>query len=151
MIELQQTLTANAFEIASESFGITLDFSNSSINHVERILAELHRDYQRTRSDEGIRGVALSFAAYIVTVIERVSEPGVWSRDHDVVGPETFPYDWKGTTLFPYGWCLNRIINGDEDNVAVKYRALVLEKIGRVDELPINSESRKKWWQFWRS
>ena len=149
MSELKERLTTNALKIARDGFGVRLDFSNASIDKVESILGQIHGEYQRTQNDEGLRGVAVSFAAYVISVIEKISTPGVWKRDHETIGPETFPYEWNGTTIFPYGWCLKRVLDGEPDNVAVKYRALVLEKLAPTDA-GSTAESRKKWWQFWR-
>lgn len=124
---LQRRLAGNAVQIA-EAFGATLDFSHDSIDAVECVLGRLHDELQSTGNDDGYNGIALSFAAYIVTVIEQNLSPGIWKRDDDEMGPETFPFEWAGRTLFPHGWCLKRLFEGSADNVAVKYRALVLDQ-----------------------
>lgn len=125
--QLQVQLTGLAVQVAKENFGVTLDFSHQSVRDVERILGQLHEDYKRTKKEEGLRGLAAEFAAYIITVIERNTEKGVWEADDRRVGPGTLPFHWRGTTIFPYGWCLKRIYDGDADNVWVKYEAFVLK------------------------
>lgn len=124
--ELQQDLTEKAVQIG-HSFGVRLDFSHESIDAVEQVLGALHDDYKSTGNDDGFAGIALEFAAYIISAVERNLSHGKWQRDHDKMGPETFPYHWDGKTIFPQSWCMKRLLDGPADNVATKYRSLVLE------------------------
>jgi hypothetical protein len=126
--DIKVEMTQNALDIAEE-FHVKLDFSHKSIKKVERILGKIHKHYVQTKDDDGMRGIALAFAAYIITVIEKSSSNGVWKRDYPDFGEETFPFEWEGSTLFPYGWCLKRIFDGKQDDVWAKYRAIVLPKI----------------------
>ena len=128
--ELKEDFTQRALEVAKK-FGIRLDFSHKSIKRVEKLLGKIHKEYAKTQNEEGLRGIALFFAAYIVTVIERNSSPGVWGREHPGFGDEAFPFEWQDVTLFPYEWCLKRIFDGDQDNVWIKYKAIVLSKINQ--------------------
>lgn len=128
--DIKEEMTQNALAIAKE-FRVRLNFSHKSIKKVERVLGKIHKHYIQTEDDEGLRGIALAFAAYIVTVIERNSTPGVWRRDHADFGKETFPFEWKDSTLFPYAWCLKRIFDGKQDDVWTKYKAIVLSKINK--------------------
>ncbi len=73
-----------------------------------------------------MQGIALEFAAYIVKVIEKNYACGVWKRDHPAFGPDSFPYDWEGGEIFPYGWCLKRILDGPQDDVWAKFQAIVM-------------------------
>ncbi len=126
--EIKEQMAQNALAIAKE-FGVKLDFSHKSIKRVERLLGNIHKEYTRTKDDDGLSGIALSFAAYIVTVIERNTSPGVWKRDHPDFGGESFPFEWRGKTIFPYGWCQKRIFDGKQDDVWAKYKVLVLAEI----------------------
>ena len=119
-----------AMEMA-EDFDVTLDFSHDSIKNVDRVLGEFHEDYAKTKNEKGLVGIAIAFAAYIVSVIERNSTPGEWKRNDPDLGEETFPFDWHGTTIFPVGWCLKRMIDGKQDSVWFKYKTIVLDKIGK--------------------
>ena len=130
MKRLQKELTDNALDIAKDA-GVTLDFSHQSINHVERMLGECHREFKRTKDEEGLHGIALSFSAYIVTVIERHFEPGTWKKHDPDWGKHSFPYHWRDGTTFIYGWCLKRILDGPGDNVWSKYQAIVLSQQSR--------------------
>jgi hypothetical protein len=109
-----------------EAMGVTLDHSPKSVKKVEKVLGKLHKQYRRTGKDDGMNGVALEFAAYIVKVIESNFEKGDLSRDHPELGKDTFPYRWKGKELFPYAWCQKRIFDGPGDDVWAKFKTLVL-------------------------
>jgi hypothetical protein len=97
--EIQKQLCELAERIARENFAIELDYSIESIRQVERILGALHDDYKRTRREDGIHGIALEFAAYLVTVVERHFGSGDWQRDDSSFGADSFPFHWRGSTL----------------------------------------------------
>lgn len=59
-----------------KAFNIHLDYSNRSIEKVEKILAQIHNEYVTNKNDEGLNGVALGFAFYIISVIENNFEKG---------------------------------------------------------------------------
>jgi len=126
--EIKEQMIQNALDIAKQ-FRCKLDFSHKSIKYLERILSKVHNDYINTGNIDGLHGIALAFAAYIITVIERNTCPGVWRRNHPDFGEDSFPFEWQGSTLFPYGWCLKRIFDGKQDDIWIKYKAIVLSKI----------------------
>lgn len=123
--ELKPKMLANAIEIAKD-FNVNLDYSDESINGVEHVLSELHKEYKKTKSDEGLHGIALFYAFYIVAVIEKNHGKGKFERNHKTFGENSFPFTWNGKTLFPYGWCEKRILDGEGDNVEIKYKMLIL-------------------------
>jgi replicative DNA helicase len=61
--KLKHEMSALAERIASEVYGIELDYSTESIKQVEKILGRLHKEYKKTKSDEGYAGIAFEFAA----------------------------------------------------------------------------------------
>lgn len=124
---LMQQMNASAHDVAS-NFNKTLDYSDDSIQEVESILSQIHDHYNQSNDDSGLRGLALFFAAYIGEVIRRKGRGGSWSRNHAMIGNDSFPFSWNGGELFLYGWCLKRIFDGDSDNVWMKYRVCVLEE-----------------------
>jgi hypothetical protein len=124
----QRMLTEQALEVG-RTLEIRLDFSHDSIKDVEEILGMIHGEYAISRDDEGLDGLALQFGAYIVTTIEKHSERGCWQPDDRDMGPSTFPFYWRGLTLFPYAWCKKRILDGPADNVWTKYRQFVVKKL----------------------
>lgn len=125
--DLQMELTTLALRVAREGFGKKLDFSHESIKEVESILSAFHREYEKTKSEDGLNGIALEFGAYIAATIQRNSGEGVLERDHPEFGEAAFPFHYSGGTIFPYMWCVKRIFDGDGDNVWFKYQVLVLE------------------------
>ena len=126
---LRPQLISLALQVA-EGEGLSLDFSPGSVSNVEKILASLHKDYRQTKSEDGLFGLALEFGAYLIEVIDRNYPPkGKWTRDHPEVGPNTFPYEWRGATLFPVGWCQKRILDGPGDNVTTKFERLILPRV----------------------
>jgi hypothetical protein len=125
---MMQEGVAQTLELAKEN-GVTLDFSDESIQEVEKLLGEAHREYKKLKSEEGFHGLALMFGAYIGEVIRRKGFGGSWARNHPDFGEDSFPFQWRDQELFLYGWCVKRIFDGSGDNVAFKYQALVLEKL----------------------
>jgi hypothetical protein len=138
--DVQPKLCGLAERIASEHFHTHLDYSADSIQQVESILAKFHDDYRKTRSDEGLNGVALEFAAYIVTVIQRHFGPAEWERDCQSFGQDAFPLHWRGGSVYPYSWCQKRIFDGPADDVWFKFQAIVLGKA--------QPPTRRPWWRF---
>jgi hypothetical protein len=127
--ELLVFLPKEAVSIAKDSHGIVLDFSPGSVERVEMILGRLHVEYKKRGTTEGQRGLALAFGVYIGEVIRQHAGEGRWERDHPQMGEGAMPLYWKGYTSFPVAWCLKRLTNGEEDNVWLKYRHFVDERL----------------------
>lgn len=128
MAGLSRALNADAIAVVYDSLRIRLDYSVESVAVVEQMLGKLHEDYVNTCDDEGLNGLALMFAAYIIQVVEQNFSAGVWERDDKAFGKASFPYHWEGTTLFPFAWCGKRIFDGAEDNVQLKFKTLVVQR-----------------------
>ena len=124
--ELKETLCNLAQQIAENSLGRRLDYSVESIKDVEHILGEIHDDCKKTRSEEGLQGIAFAFGAYIVKMIEQQFGPAQWKRNHEIFGENSFPLEWRDSTLFPVEWCIKRIFDGPGDNVWTKFQAFIL-------------------------
>lgn len=114
-----------AVSIAKEQYGMSLDFSPASVQNVETILGKLHDEYHRRNTTEGQNGLALAFGAYIGEVTRREAGDGRWAPDDPNFGVGSMPLYWRGHTTFPVSWCLKRLVNGDVDNVWIKYRLIV--------------------------
>jgi hypothetical protein len=126
--KLQKELTDLALQIAA-SQNIKLDFSLDSVKNVEKILGIIHNDYKKTKNEEGVRGIALEFAAYMISVIEKNLSVGFWERDSVDMGKDAFPYHLEGgRIIFPFSWCLKRIVDGPGDDVSAKFQAILLDK-----------------------
>ena len=125
--EIQEYLCGLAEMIARDHYATTLDFSVNSICDVEMILGKIHEYYAEEHNDDGLHGIALEFAAYIVTVIQKHFGPAEWKRDCKIMGKDSFPLYWRDSKLYPYGWCIKRIFDGPGDSVLSKFKTLVTE------------------------
>ena len=126
LLKLQSDLTALAFKVA-ENFGVKLDFTHNSIEQVEKVLGLVHDEYKKTKNKEGLDGIALEFATYIISTIEKNLAKGRWERDSKEFGKDVFPYTLAdGRVIFPYAWCQKRIFDGEGDNIWTKYNTLVI-------------------------
>ena len=115
-----------AIELAKDN-GITLDYSDDSIKEVEKMLGELHDDYKKNGEQEGFSGLMLMLAFYIGEVIRQKGLGGKWERNHPQFGEDSFPFYWRGKTLFIFGWCQKRVFDGDGDDVWFKYQVSVIQ------------------------
>lgn len=132
--ELQKELTELALQIAKEHYSINLDFSHDSIQQVENILSDIHRQYEETGDTEGLDGIALEFGFYIAATIQKNTDMGHLERDHPDIGEAVFPFYWNNKTIFTYGWCEKRIFDGSGDDVTSKYRVLVLDELNKANQ-----------------
>ena len=128
--EFMPEMADRAVRYAAER-GKALDYTPDSVKAVEALLGELHE--ARVKQQLGDRDVnvqALHFGAYVGEVIRR-RYGGSWATDHPAAGPKSFPIHWNGGESFPIGWCGKRILNGDEDNVWVKFRVVTSDESQR--------------------
>lgn len=113
--------------------GVTLDFSADSVERVDALLASRHALRAAGEfPDAELHRAAARFGAYIGEVIRRTRGEGEWTVDDEVGGPGSFPLHWGGGTSFPVAWCGKRVLNGEEDNVWIKFRMNVLQDAGRL-------------------
>jgi len=118
---IQQVATAyaeNAIEFARDHFGLTLDWSDESVQHVETILAELHSQITVAKpSDETVFGVAKALGSYVGEVF-RKNHGAVWGNV--TLEAETIAglrADRTGGVFWPWGKAYNRLKNGPQDNI----------------------------------
>jgi hypothetical protein len=117
-------LASEAVKDAQKENHVNLDFTVDSVKSVERILGALHDVYMKAPSSISVKGLSSAYGAYIGEVIRR-SEPGArWERDDDAGGEKSYPIIWGPGHSYPMAWCYRRIVNGEEDNVWVKYSVL---------------------------
>jgi hypothetical protein len=122
--DLRPELTKLAQNVAAH-LDYTLDFSVDSLSHVDDILLKMHDDYTKTKEEQGLTGIALEFASYIIDVLEKDGRTGVWTRSLNELQGETFPFRLgNGQIIFPYQWCLKRIFEGESESIVAKYSVL---------------------------
>lgn len=122
--ELTQWLASEAVKDANKNNQVALDFTPESIKSVDAILGRIHDSYVKNPSSISVNGLASAYGAYIGEVIRRSEPDAKWERDDPVAGEKSYPLFWGGGRSYPMAWCYKRIVNGDEDNVWVKYRVL---------------------------
>ena len=123
-----QSLAERAVKYAADQ-GVKLDYSAESVQRVELLLASLHQARVHGKlSDDEVSRHAARFGAYIGEVL-RCAYGGHWTQDHDVAGPNSFPFHWKSAKSFPVGWCGKRILNGEEDNVWHKFQIVTSDAL----------------------
>jgi len=121
--EFVQWLANEAVNDAWQQDHTKLDYSVESIKTVEQILGRVHAQWTKNPSTVSAKGLGSAYGAYVGEVIRR-SEPGArWQRD-DEAGEKSYPIIWGSHHSYPMAWCYHRILNGDEDNVWLKYRAI---------------------------
>ena len=126
--ELQNRLVKIALQIAGD-FHIKLDYSHNSIKQVEKILGKVHIEYAKTKNEDGLNGIAVGLAAYIVATIVKNTKEGRWYIDHVNFGEKSFPFYWREAILFPCGWCQKRIFDGEGDNIWSKYNICTMDEL----------------------
>jgi hypothetical protein len=125
--DLRNYLVDAAIQIGKNSC-TKLDFSDGSVAQVEDILRIMGETYEESGDDEGLRGIALAMAAYIIAVVEKTGPIGSWERDHPEAGEYSFPYYWNEGTLFPVAWCLRKIFNVGQVDIWVWYKSMVIDR-----------------------
>src|SRR5579859_2498377 len=84
MQEAQRQMVASALDLAKD-YGVTLDYSEASIVDVNEVLMQLHNSFMQDARKEShtyaLMGLAITFGAYIIEVIERAHSEGEWSVD----------------------------------------------------------------------
>ena len=141
----------DAVEFARNEFGLTLDWTEDSVKHIETMLAKLHNDMPRARpTDEQVFQFAKALGSYVGEVF-RKNHGAAWGTV--TLGGDSFPgmrADRTGGEFWPWGKAYNRLKNGPEDNVW-HYYCYLRSKDGNgpeVHELDLSSpEPKKPWWR----
>ena len=125
------TLALDAVDLARDSFGQTLDWTDGSISQVERILDRMYRKRAAEKpSPDAIARVERTFGSYVGEVFRR-NHGAAWGMI--TLADDTFPglESSAGQRFWPWGRVQRRLTNGAEDNVSDYYRALVRDEIPR--------------------
>ncbi|MEW6532780.1 MAG: hypothetical protein AB1473_18255 [Thermodesulfobacteriota bacterium] len=152
--QIQQIATAyaeDAIELARDHFGLTLDWSDESVRHVETILAAFHSQILAANpSEDLVYGVAKALGSYVGEVF-RKNHGAVWGNV--TLGYGTFPglrADRTGGEFWPWEKAYDRLRNGPEDNIW-HYYCLIRAQDGNgpaLEELDLSSSPPKKpWWR----
>ncbi|MGE0329040.1 MAG: hypothetical protein AB7K71_37420 [Polyangiaceae bacterium] len=106
----------------AETLDLDLDYSVQSIAKVETILTVLHESLGSAPSDDDVQLMSGIYGAYIGEALRQYAG-AEWGSD----GPGDFHLEYEGSVIWPLDKVHERIVNGDEDNVA-HYAAGVLRR-----------------------
>jgi|SRR5690242_6002698 len=122
--EFVQYLASEAVSDAEKNNRLHLDYSIASIKSVESILSQVHE--QNSKDPKSVNAVAMAnmYGAYIGETIRRNEPNARWQSGDTVAGEKSYPLIWSAGHSYPMAWCYHRILNGEEDNVWVKYSVL---------------------------
>jgi hypothetical protein len=112
-------------EFASQVFGVTLDYSEASIEKVEGILSKLHDAAPKAvpRPKE-FHKIGFVFGGYIAEVIKR-HFGGRWKMECSLYpGQKILTFETSSFDLWPQMKVEKRVENGPEDNVWFYYQSL---------------------------
>jgi hypothetical protein len=150
--KLQQVAEAyalDAIDFARDTFGLSLDWTDRSVKHVETILGSLYDQIPTEKpSEEQVFQFAKVLGSYVGEVFRR-NHGAVWGMVS--VEDGSFPglrADQTGTEFWPWGRAHRRLTNGPEDNVWHYYQVLLSEE-GEgppLKELDL-SAPRPSWWR----
>jgi hypothetical protein len=83
---------------------------------------------QHPLSDRELGVEARLWGAYIGAVVKRL-RPCTWKKDSAVAGESALPLVFPdGSETYPCSWASKRISNGESDNVALKFKFLILNR-----------------------
>lgn len=121
--QVAEAYALDAVDLAKDHFRVDLDGSENSIQEVERILDRLSTSIPIDKPDENTIWIfAKAFGSYVGEVM-RKHHGGTWGMMQLEEGPFPAIQLTGGACCWPWGKALNRLLNGDEDNVWHYYLA----------------------------
>lgn len=123
--QIAEAYGLDMIDYARERFGFELDWSDQSVQYVERIAETLHADYKKTRpTAETIEPFYKMMGSYIGEAFRR-NHGAEWGWVSLQGGRFPGMQDKPGSLFWPWGKAQNRIINGPEDNLWHYYQYLL--------------------------
>jgi hypothetical protein len=125
---IAEACAQGAVDLAREHYKISLDWSDASVENVEKILDALYqRRVQDKPTDEQVWNMSKMFGSYIGEVF-RKNHGASWGMV--TLGSQTFPgLQAKDRQLFwPWAKVQKRLTNGSEDNVWFYYNLIAKTK-----------------------
>jgi len=124
--KIARAYSEDAVDFAQNSFGITLDFSDASVEQIEAILDRLHRELPTAQpSDKQVFNFAKLFGSYIGEVFRR-NHAATWGMV--TLEGQEFPGMQATRTaaeFWPWGKVQKRLLEGADENVWDYFRVLV--------------------------
>jgi hypothetical protein len=135
-----------------------LDFSVKSVEYIEIVLSEQFEGGEPKQEglfNSGLGGKLFAISSYIGEVVIRNTKASKWVvDDNDPAGEVNIKViSANGTEMFPAHRVMNRIQNGEEDNI-YHYTALAVNEFMKFEgEIPEEFREvdlpNKPWWKFW--
>ncbi|HEX6810646.1 MAG TPA: hypothetical protein VF384_03385 [Planctomycetota bacterium] len=132
--DMMAAYAQDAVDHARASVGVTLDFSPGSIEHVERILAQLHSSLpkgflgklrRRGPTQQDILKMAKMYGGYIGEVVRRAGG-GEWTFDTEIApGERILCLSKEGQRVWPVAKVHKRITAGSGDDVWLYVRMVM--------------------------
>jgi len=125
---IAEAYALDAVDLAQKRFGVTLDWSDSSIQEVETILKRLHETISHAKpSEEQVFQFTKIFGSYVGEVFRR-NHGARWGMVS--LGSDRFPGMQTERTraeFWPWGRTQKRLSSGPEDNVWHYFQSLNAE------------------------
>jgi hypothetical protein len=123
--KIAEAYALDACDFLRDHFGITLDWTDASIQHIESVMDRFYREAAQARpTAEQIMGFAKMFGSYIGEVY-RKNHGASWGlvemEGQQFPGLRALSSD---LTFWPWGRARNRLVDGAENNVWHYYREL---------------------------
>jgi len=128
--KVAEAYAQDAVDFSAEHFGVKLDWSDSSVASVEKLLTQMSASYLSANprpSGEQVMNFAKAYGSYVGEVYRR-NHGGDWGII--TLGEQKFPgvRAASGTEFWPWKRAFDRITKGPEDNIADYYDALLQHK-----------------------
>jgi hypothetical protein len=132
---VMEAYAQDAVDMAREQFQLELDYSEGSLELVEKILSELHDTLPKGKSSKSSKSkpsedqiwrMAKIWGGYVGEVMRRWWG-GNWTMGGARFSNEVISLETHDTVIFPPTKVYKRIVNGPEDNVWDYYRLLKQE------------------------
>lgn len=145
--QIAEAYALDAVYFAKNGFRLKLDWTDSSVVHVEKILGALHDQLPTAKpTEEQIFQFAKMLGSYVGEVFRR-NHGATWGMV--ILQGQPFPglmAEHSSGTFWPWGRAQNRITDGPGDNMWHYYQAL-LERYGNADPSTQGSSPKSKsWW-----
>jgi hypothetical protein len=148
--QVAEAYAADAVDLARETFGLTLDWSDDSVRKIEAILDRLHAEMPKAKpTEEQLLQFAKILGSYVGEVFRR-NHGATWGMV--TLGGDSFPgmrAERTRAEFWPWGKAVNRLRNGPEDNVWHYYCHLRSQDGGAPDQEPEHGSPSPKrpWWR----
>jgi hypothetical protein len=140
--KIAEAYSLDARDFLCDHFRVKLDWSDASIQEIEKAMDTFSRQAQSAKpTEEQVMGFAKMFGSYVGEVY-RKNHGATWGMVE--MSGQSFPglkAELNGTLFWPWGRARNRLVDGAENNVWHYYSQL--------PKKPGTPEPPKKGWKFW--